>query len=710
MRKTLRIVAALLALCFVLGIAPVNLLENTAPLMETAEAATKPTLSATSKSLLIGKSFTLSVKNAGGKKVTWSTSNKAIATVTTKGVVKAVKPGTATITARVGSTKLTCKVTVKTPKSSMTTAKLAKGQSFTLKVSYAGTAKVTWTTSSKAIATVTSKGVVKGVKTGTATITAKVAGKSLKCKVTVIASGSITGTTGKTMQIGKKQTLSVVGFPGKTVTWKSSNTAVATVTTKGVVTAKKAGTVTITATVASKKLTYKITVKSNATPKPDVYTSEIEVLYVDIPFDTICEYDPAYEAGAVMQEGVNGRMLQNWRVNKKNGVEIERYLDSEFPELEPVAQILNYTSLDKFTFSDVVTLDIFVGCKITGYTGSDTVVAIPSQNAKGKAVTEIGENVFKDNTALQHVIIPNGVIVIQNNAFEGCTGLTGDLVFPDSMIQIWDGVFTGCTGLTGTLTFGNQLSEIGHWTFEECNFTGPLVIPDSVKQIYVAPFKNCTGFTSLTLGKNIEFFSEYAFYGCTGLTGGLVIPGTVYEIMQSVFENCENLDGTLTFETIPDGPGLRIFYDAFKGCSKLTGSLTIPDRVTEIGNSAFEGCSGLNGTLTLGSGVTAISEGVFKGCSGLTGLNLNSNLTSIGASAFEGCSSIAGTLTLPSGVTEIGAEAFKGCSDISIYLPDNITSIGDQAFESVEHVYYNEGTITAETFSHGFPFGANAVN
>ncbi len=63
---------------------------------------------------------------------------------------------------------------------------VATGKKTTLKVT--GTSKkVTWKSSSKKIATVTSHGVVKGVKKGTATITAKVGSKTLKCKVTVSA-------------------------------------------------------------------------------------------------------------------------------------------------------------------------------------------------------------------------------------------------------------------------------------------------------------------------------------------------------------------------------------------------------------------------------------------------------------------------------------------------------------------------------------------
>lgn len=59
-----------------------------------------------------GKSYTLKLTGTT-KTAKWSTSNKEVATVSSKGVVKAVKVGTATITATVSSKKYTCKVTVK---------------------------------------------------------------------------------------------------------------------------------------------------------------------------------------------------------------------------------------------------------------------------------------------------------------------------------------------------------------------------------------------------------------------------------------------------------------------------------------------------------------------------------------------------------------------------------------------------------------------
>ena len=117
----------------------------------------------------------------------FTSSNKSIATVDSKGVVKAKKAGTVKITAQVGSYKkvVTIKVRNASLKLAKTTATVKKGKTTTIKVSAVPTGKVTYTSSNKKVATVTSKGVVKGVKKGTATITVKCNGMTAKFKVTV---------------------------------------------------------------------------------------------------------------------------------------------------------------------------------------------------------------------------------------------------------------------------------------------------------------------------------------------------------------------------------------------------------------------------------------------------------------------------------------------------------------------------------------------
>ena len=81
---------------------------------ETVQAAVR--LNSTKKTMVIGDTYKLKIKGTS-KTVKWSSSNSRVATVSAKGVVKAKKTGTATITAKVGSNKYKCKITVKTQQS-----------------------------------------------------------------------------------------------------------------------------------------------------------------------------------------------------------------------------------------------------------------------------------------------------------------------------------------------------------------------------------------------------------------------------------------------------------------------------------------------------------------------------------------------------------------------------------------------------------------
>jgi Bacterial Ig-like domain (group 2) len=171
--------AFLLALCLsIVAPATVPLTTN----ITTVEAA-KVKLDKSKATLIKGQTLKLEVKNTS-KKAKWSTSDKKIATVNSSGKISAKKAGTATITAKIGNQKYTCKITVEQPKLSQTKLTLGKGKSETL--SLEGTKqKIKWSTSNKSIATVTSKGKVTGKKIGTAKITAKVGDKKYTCTVTV---------------------------------------------------------------------------------------------------------------------------------------------------------------------------------------------------------------------------------------------------------------------------------------------------------------------------------------------------------------------------------------------------------------------------------------------------------------------------------------------------------------------------------------------
>lgn len=167
------------------------------------DSVTVTNLPAKTLTLKKGKSFTLKTKVVGAKgisqTVTYKTSKKKVATVSSKGVIKAVKNGKATITVTSkANTKKSLKITVTvgTPVTKVTlnqtSAEIVKGKKTTLKASVApkkpSNKSIVWSSSNEKVATVNSKGVVTGVSAGTAKITAAAAdgsGKKATASITV---------------------------------------------------------------------------------------------------------------------------------------------------------------------------------------------------------------------------------------------------------------------------------------------------------------------------------------------------------------------------------------------------------------------------------------------------------------------------------------------------------------------------------------------
>ena len=247
------------------------------------------------KSVTVVNGMTVSLKaavspsDAENKNVTWTSSNTSVATVSSTGVITAKSVGTATITVTTedGSKKATCEVTV-TPirvsgvTLSSSTISMVNGNISTLTAtvspSNAANKNVTWTSSNTSVATVSSSGVVtaKSVGTTTITVTTEDGSKKATCLVTVtpikvsgvtLNSSTISIVNGNNMIL--TATVSPSNAANKNVSWTSSNTSVATVSSTGVVTAKSVGTATITVTTedGNKKATTNITVK----PLPIVY-------------------------------------------------------------------------------------------------------------------------------------------------------------------------------------------------------------------------------------------------------------------------------------------------------------------------------------------------------------------------------------------------------------------------------------------------------
>ena len=213
---------------------------------------------------------TVTPSTATNKKVSWKSSDESVAAVSSDGVVTAFKVGTTNITATTtDGTNLsaTCQVTVEATLATgislnkkAVTLEVDDNETLTVTVtpSDASNKKVNWKSSNTSVATVSSTGVVTAKAVGTANITATTTdGTSLSatCKVTVeptlVTSLSLNKSVA-TLKTNETITLIANVFPtaaqNRTVTWSSSDTSVATVSSEGVVTALKVGTATITAT------------------------------------------------------------------------------------------------------------------------------------------------------------------------------------------------------------------------------------------------------------------------------------------------------------------------------------------------------------------------------------------------------------------------------------------------------------------------------
>ena len=351
----------------------------------------------------------------------------------------------------------------------------------------------------------------------------------------------------------------------------------------------------------------------------------------------------------------------------------------------------------------VYDLHIYTVTEICGFKNCTglTSVTIPNTVTRIQYQTFMGCSGFTGN-----LVIPNSVTEIGHYAFYGCTGFTGNLTIPNSVTKIGDGAFYGCSGFTGNLTIPNSVTEIGGGAFVGCSgLTGVLTIPANVTKIkdnafkylefsevhYCAkscydnhssssPFHECSGI--LFIGENVERIPAYMFWGAN-FTGSLVIPDSVTEI------------------------GEHAFY----GCNGFTGDLVIPNSVTSIGYQAFSFCTGFNGSLTIGNSVIGIGADAFYGCNGFTGnLVIPDSLVSIGYSAFYGCSGFTGDLVIPNSVTEIGDYAFYGCIGFNgnLTIGSSVTEIGNYAFKdcsgftSMNILADTPPTISSSTF-YNFP-------
>ncbi len=366
------------------------------------------------------------------------------------------------------------------------------------------------------------------------------------------------------------------------------------------------------------------------------------------------------------------------------------------------------TSLDKISIKSKVQhigIEALEGTAIKAFTVPSSVTNMERgvfSNCKklesvklSSRLKEIPKDTFFNTPALKKIHIPNGVQVIEGEAFEE-SGVE-NLVLPNSVTQMKPYAFAGA----------KQLKQI--------------TLSDSLKRIEHDTFNNCVQLEQVKFGSKLELIGEEAFVNCK-LTN-LVIPSTVKTVEYGAFKNtkCQKV-------TIQEGVRI-IDYWIFAQCGELK-SISIPSTVTTFQTNALSKCPKLTtitvaakngkyavsdncltskdgktllvvpgsktGTFEIPEAVTTIDQEAFTGCTKISAFatNKNQNMTTKngmlcskdGTKLIAAPQNVSGTLRIPDGIKTIGAAAVHYSKASAIVIPNTVTVIDPCAFEYCNNI------------------------
>lgn len=216
------------------------------------------------------------------------------------------------------------------------------------------------------------------------------------------------------------------------------------------------------------------------------------------------------------------------------------------------------------------------------------------------------------------ITIPNGVKIVGDDAFKGCTTLER-VVIPDTCILLANSCFEGCTSLKEAV-IGDAVRLIGGNAFKDCSALKRLFVGSGIMQVESCAFKECHALNEVQFMGTIAEWCDITFADSSA--------------NPLSYAHNLSIDGDVVSDlVIPDGVK-EIKKYAFDGCSCLT-TLVVADSVTTIGHYAFGFCTYLF-QVDLGNGVSWIQSNAFNKCAYLHNIYLPSSVTKVDEYAFGG--------------------------------------------------------------------------
>ncbi len=348
----------------------------------------------------------------------------------------------------------------------------------------------------------------------------------------------------------------------------------------------------------------------------------------------------------------------------------------------------------------------------------------------GKNIKSIGASAFQWCKSLKTVTIPESVTYIGEQAFQNSS--IESITIPDAVKEILTYTFQGCRSLKN-VDLGNGLKSIGRNAFKNCDLIESIELPESLTSIGEGAFHICKGLKSITIPKNVTSIDTEAFYNNTALEEIAFEEGSKLKALPTgMLKGCSLLKGIV----LPEGLQ-RIGVEAFYGCTELN-SVNIPSTVVYIGGSAFYNTKIINestediiyvddwvvavskdaktideenpddkvlrgiasgsllaGEASLKEGTKGIACGAFSSSEGLRRVVLPDSVEFLNPNAFRNCTSltnliIGGQDNSKSKLKEISSYAFANCAITNFNIrKSNIEYIADYAFYNNKNLINN---------------------
>ena len=379
-----------------------------------------------------------------------------------------------------------------------------------------------------------------------------------------------------------------------------------------------------------------------------------------------------------------------------------------------------YTTLDDGTVS------------ICGYTGTASekegiYLDIPS-SINGAAVTQIAEEAFAYNDAIETVMIPESITSVGNSAFYHCAGLKA-VAFSGTIPDFGFTIVEGSKALEKV--FALKSSDASAFCALLVNDLGE----EAAKGIEIAEYEDLSSLRSA--------YSAYTDALDAQLQGTNTVEETEAPAVQETYPETETVeepepsvwdalsgDGATSTDVAPDdetpdngtveASATEIIAQGTCGDS-LSWTLNEDGLLTVSGTGAMNDYNSTSmpwyshaGEITaleLGTGITSIGQYAFYNCSGLRGnLVIPDSVTSIGGSAFSSCG-FDGTLTLSANLTSLGTYAFNNCKGFTgeLVIPDKLTALNSRVFSGMSGItslVIGESVTSIHTGNDRFPYSA----